>query len=202
MCCIAAMCLNEIFMRHKERRRSPLLCEGSSFYLLRRVFLTSYQMRIPRVLLGAHRAYKGERCIIPGFSMWRAGPLYFDIFILSLTVVDFPRAHECFARIYLRSDISERTTPYMPRANNAEDKVGTGRPVVATRSSSRQVSVIKTFSNSMYRNKALLTVYCQLDKSSIKTAKIRCSIFYYNFIYLRIKLVRYKFILLWYHLFY
>jgi len=62
--------------------------------------------------------------------MWRAGPLYFDIFILSPTVVDFLRAHECFARIYLRSDISERTTPYMPRANNAEDKVGTGRPVV------------------------------------------------------------------------
>jgi len=201
MCCIAAMCLNEIFMRHKERRRSPLLCEGSSFYLLRRVFLTSYQMRIPRVLLGAHRAYKGDDALFLDSQCGARDPLYFDIFILSPTVVDFPCAHECFARIYLRSDISECTTPYMPRANNAEDKVGTGRPVVATRSSSRQVSVIKTFSNSMYRNKARLTVYCRLDKR-IKTAKIRCSIFCYNFTYLKIKLVRYKFILSWYHLSY
>lgn len=111
----------------KSARGGPLLCEGSSFYLLRRVFLTSYQIRIPRVLHGADRAYRGERDI-PGFSMRRAGreSLYFDIFILSQTVVDFPRAHVRFARIYLRSDISECTTPYMPRANNAEDKVGIG----------------------------------------------------------------------------
>lgn len=59
VCCIAAMCLNEIFMQHKERKRSPLLCEGSSFYLFCRVFLTSYQMRIPRVLLGAPSLYEG-----------------------------------------------------------------------------------------------------------------------------------------------
>lgn len=67
-------------------------------------------------------------CIIPGFSMWRAiqDSLYFDIFILSRTVVHFPRAHVCFTRIYLRSDIGERTTPYMPRANNVEAEVETG----------------------------------------------------------------------------
>jgi len=51
-------------------------------------------------------------------------PLYFDIFILSRTVIDFPRAHKCFARVYLQSDISECTTTYTRRANNAEDKVG------------------------------------------------------------------------------
>lgn len=124
-CCIAAMCLNEIFMQHKERRRNPLLCEGSSFYLLRRVFLTSYQMRIYHEFC-SERAYMGV--LFSGFSMWRTGwdPPYFDIFILSRTVIDFPRAHACFARIYLRSDRSERTTPYMPRENNAEDEVGIG----------------------------------------------------------------------------
>lgn len=122
-CCIAG--LNEIFMQHKERRRGPLLCEGS-FYLFRRVFFTSYQMSIPRVLFGAHRAYRKRVYYFWILNAAYRNSLYFDIFILSWTVVDFPYAHICFARIYLWSDISERTTSYMPRENNVENEVETG----------------------------------------------------------------------------
>lgn len=128
-CCIAAMCLNEIFMQHKERRRGPLLCEGSSFYLLRPVFLTSYQMRIPRVLLEAHRSLQGvgvlfldSQCAarVSGFS----GFWYFHLVASSRRFSS--RARVFCAHIFAKRHISERTVPYMPRTNNVEDKVETG----------------------------------------------------------------------------
>lgn len=91
-----------------------------------------------------------RRCIIPRFNGSRVS--YFDISILSRTVIDFRCAHVCFARIYLQS---EHAIPHTLCAN-IEHKVGElERPAAAARSSSRQVNVIKTTGDSMYRNKIL-----------------------------------------------